>query len=91
MQFLYVFALMFLAIFGFAVLVRLFFKALLDGASRKFEIYVRDDGNIEELLMNLRRNPNIGRVCVIVNSSCGDISELEQKYDDVKIVGDMGR
>lgn len=90
MQFLYVFALMFLAIFGLAVLVKLFVKALLDGASRKFEIYVRNDENIEELLINLRRNPNIGRVCIIVNGSCGDLKALEQKYDDIRIVGDVG-
>lgn len=89
MQFLYVFALMFLGIFGLAVLVRLFVKALLDGASRKFEIYVRNDENIEELLVNLRKNPNIGRVCIIVSDNCGDLTELEQKYDDVKIVGDV--
>lgn len=89
MQFLYVFALMFLGIFGLAVLVRLFFKALLDGASRKFEIYVRNDENIEDLLMNLRNNPNIGRVCVVVSGGCGDLTELERKYDDVKIVRDV--
>ncbi len=89
MQFLYVFALMFLGIFGLAVLVRLFVKALMDGASRKFEIYVRNDENIEELLANLRRNPNIGQVCIIVNGNCGDLAALEEKYDDVRIVGDV--
>lgn len=83
MQFLYVFALMFLSTFGLVMLVKLFAKALLDGSARKFEIYVRDDGNIEELLMNLRNNPNIGRVCVIAD---GDLTELEKKYDGVKIV-----
>lgn len=91
MQFLYVFALMFLSIFGLAVLVRLFTKALLDGSSRKFEIYVKSDENIEELLMNIDNNPNIGRVYIIVNGGSGDLSELEEKYSDVKIMEDLRR
>lgn len=91
MQFLYVFALMFLSIFGLAVLVRLFTKALLDGSSRKFEIYVKSDENIEELLMNIDNNPNIGRVYIIVNGSSGDLSQLEEKYNDVKIMEELRR
>ena len=87
MQFLYVFALMFLSIFGLAVLIRLLFKALLDGSSRKFEVYVRDDENIEELLANLGNNPNIGRVCVIVNKDSGSLERLSEKYADVKVIG----
>lgn len=89
MNFLYVFALMFVAIFGLAVLAKLFIKALTDGATRKFEIYVRNDDNIEELLINLRKNPNIGRVCIIVKENSGELAALEEKYDDVKIVGDV--
>lgn len=88
MQFLYVFALMFLSIFGLAVLVRLFTKALVDGSSRKFEIYVHSDENIEELLRNLDNNPNIGQVYVIVNGCRDNISELEDKFENVKIVED---
>lgn len=88
MQFLYVFALMFLSIFGLAVLVRLFSKALIDGSARKFEIYVRDDDNIEELLKNLDSNPNIGKVYVIVNEYRGNIFELEDKFENVKVLED---
>lgn len=88
MEFLYVFALMFLSIFGLAVLVRLFTKALIDGSSRKFEIYVHSDENIEELLKNLDNNPNIGQVYVIVNEYRGDISELEDKFENVKVLED---
>lgn len=91
MQFLYVFALMFLSTFGLVMLVKLFAKALLDGSARKFEIYVRDDGNVEELLMNLRNNPNIGRVCIIEDCKSGDLTELEKKYDGVKIVEGLER
>ena len=88
MQFLYVFSLMFLSIFGLAVLIHLLFRALLDGSSRKFEIYVREDENIEELLANLGKNPNIGRVCIIVNKDGGSLEGLAEKYADVKIIGE---
>lgn len=91
MQFLYVFLLMFISIFGLAVLVRLFTGALLDGSSRKFEIYVRQDENIEELLANREKNPNIGRVCVIVNKYDDSLKGLSEKYADVTIVGDPER
>ena len=90
MQFLYVFALMFLSIFGLAVLIHLLVRALTDGSSRKFDIYVREDENIEEFLENIGKNPNIGRVCVIVNkNNDGGLERLAEKYADVKIIGDM--
>ncbi len=88
MRFLYVFSLMFLSIFGLAVLIRLFVRALTDGASRKFEIYVRYDENIEELLANISRNPNIGRVYIIAGRDGGEAERAAGKYSDVKIVGD---
>lgn len=95
MQFLYVFSLMFLSIFGLAVLIHSLFKALSDSSSRKFEIYVKQDENIVELLENLGKNPNIGRVCVIVNKDSRGMEKLTEKYADVIIVGDtvddMGR
>lgn len=88
MRFLYVFSLMFLSIFGLAVLIHLFIKALTDGASRKFEVYVRYDENIEELLANISRNPNIGRVYVIAGSDGGNAERAAGKYSDVKIIKD---
>ena len=91
MQFLYVFVLMFLSIFGLAVLVHFLFRALLDNSSRKFEIYVREDENIEELLENIGKNPNIGRVCVIVNKDSRGLERLAEKYADVRIVGQTER
>ena len=85
MQFLYVFALMFISIFGLFTLLHLLWKALLDGSSRKFDIYVKNDENIEELLENIDRNPNIGRVCIITDKPEG-IARLSEKYSDVKII-----
>ena len=79
---------MFLSIFGLAVLVHFLFRALLDSSSRKFDIYVREDENIEELLENIGKNPNIGRVCIIVNKDGRGLERLTEKYADVKIVGD---
>ena len=87
MQFLYVFSLMFLSIFGLAVLIHSLFRALMDGSSRKFEIYIRDNENIEEFLANIEKNPNIGRVCVIVDKNAEGIERLAEKYSDVKIIG----
>ena len=91
MQFLYVFSLMFLSIFGLAVLIHLLIGALTEGSSKKFEIYVRNDENIEELLKNLGKNPNIGRVCIIVNKDDGSLERLSEKYGDVKVIGDSER
>ena len=82
---------MFLSIFGLAVLIHLLFRALMDGSTRKFEIYVREDENIEELLANIGKNPNIGRVCVIVNKDDRSLERLAEKYADVKIIGNTER
>ncbi len=90
MQFLYVFALMFISIFGSVVLVHLLANALLNSPSGKFEIYVRQGENIEELIANFRRDPNIDRVCVIVNKD-DSLEGLSEKYADVTIVGDPER
>ncbi len=91
MQFLYVFALMFISIFGSVVLVHLLANALMNSPSGKFEIYVRQGENIEELIANFRRDPNIDRVCVIVNKNDGSLEGLSEKYADVTIVGDPER
>lgn len=77
MQFLYVFALMFLSIFGLAVLLHLLAKALLDGASREFDVYVGDDENIEEFLDKAERSPYIGKVYVI-NDKGGELKNLRR-------------
>lgn len=77
MQFLYVFALMFISIFGLAVLIHLLAKALLDGASREFDVYVADDENIDEFLDNAECSPYIGRVYVI-NDKDGELKKMRR-------------
>lgn len=69
MQFLYVFGLMFISVFGLATLLRLLAKALLDGASREFDVYVKDDENIEEFIENAEKSPFIGKVYIIADEN----------------------
>ena len=69
MQFLYVFGLMFISIFGLAVLLHLFIKALLDGAAREFDVYVKNDENIEEFIENAEKSPFIGNIYIIADDS----------------------
>lgn len=91
MQFLYVFAMMFLSIFGLAVLLKVLFGALLDGSQRKFEVYVRDQEDIEDFLENARRSAFIGRVIVITDKSGGELRRISEKYADVGFVGSVER
>lgn len=69
MQFLYVFGLMFISIFGLAALLHLLAKALLDGASREFDVYVKNDENIEEFIENAKKSPYIGKIYIIADGT----------------------
>lgn len=91
MRFLYVFAMMFLSIFGLAVLLKILLCALLDGSSRKFEVYVRDQDDIEDFLDNARKSAFIGRVIVITDKSGSELRALAEKYADVGFVGNVER
>lgn len=91
MRFLYVFAMMFLSIFGMVVLLKILFGALLDGSSRKFEVYVRDQDDIEEFLENARKAAFIGRIIVITDKSGSELQLLAEKYADVGFVGKTER
>lgn len=88
MRFLYVFALMFLCIFGLAVLLKFLFSALLDSSSRKFLVYVRDEEGIEEFLENARKAAFIDRVIVITDKSGDELRLLSEKYADVGFIGE---
>lgn len=86
MRFLYVFVMMFLSIFGLAVLLKILFNALLDSGSRKFEVYVKDTGDIEEFIENARKSAFIGRVIVITDKNGEELRSLCEKYADVGFV-----
>ncbi len=85
MQFLYVFLLMFLSIFGLAVLVRLAVGAILSGCVREYDIYVRSGEGIEEFVRFARGCPHIGRVVILAAGNEWDsVSEqLSGQYGNV--------
>lgn len=91
MRFLYVFAMMFLSIFGLAVLLKVLFSALLDSSSRKFRVYVRDEEGIEEFLDNARKAAFIGSIIVITDKKGDELRSLSEKYADVGFIGDVER
>lgn len=91
MRFLYVFTMMFLCIFGLVVLLKVLFGALLDGSSRKFEVFVKDQEDIEEFLDKARKSAFIGKVIVITDKSGGELSLLAEKYADVGFIGTTER
>lgn len=83
LEFLYVFAMMFLLIFGFVVLLKILFGALLDSSRRKFEIYIKDREDIEEFLESAKKSAFIERVIVISDKTGGDcqkIRKITEKY-----------
>lgn len=65
MRWLYMFAVIFLMIFGMASLVHVLVRALLDGGSRKYDIYVKDDEFIDDFIENARKSSFIGRIYII--------------------------
>lgn len=82
-EFLYVFAMMFLLIFGFVVLLKILFSALLDSSRRRFEVYIKDRDDIEEFLESAKKSAFIERVIVISEKNSGDcqkIRKITEKY-----------
>lgn len=88
MRFLYVFVLMFLSIFGLAVLLKVLFHALFDSSVRKTDIFVRDGEGLEEFLEIARRSAFIGRITVITDKKGSELKALCEKYADVGFVGE---
>lgn len=88
MQFLYVFLLMFLSIFGLSMLIKLAAGAILSGCVREHDIYVKSGEGISEFVDFARRCPHIGRVMIIADGNEWDkVSEkLSQMYGNVCFV-----
>lgn len=80
LEFLYVFAMMFLSIFGLVVLLKVLFSALLDSSRRKFEVYIRDCENIEEFLESAKKSAFIEKVIVITDKSGVTPRKITEKY-----------
>lgn len=89
MRFLYVFVLMFLSIFGLAVLLKVLFGALFDGGTRKIDIFVRDQEGIEEFLEYAQKAAFIGRITVITDKRGSELERLAEKYAGVGFVGSL--
>lgn len=90
MQFLYVFSLMFLSIFGLAVLMKLLAYALMSRGMRRHDVYVRSGEDIGGFVEHMRRSPGVSRVVIL--SSGGEYDEeaqrLAQKYGNVYFIKD---
>lgn len=92
MQYLYVFILMFLSIFGLVMLIKLFFGALLRSASRQFDVYVKADEDVGEFVEFARRSEHIGNIYLIPREGREETAEkLAEQYADVTVVGKTGR
>ena len=78
MEFLYVFALMFLSIFGLAMLIRLFFGA--------------EDG-LDEFVRFAGKCSHIGKINIILSGGEPDNAarSLAKKFAEVNIIGGQGR
>lgn len=82
LEFLYVFAMMFLSIFGLVVLLKVLFSALLDSSRRKFEVYIRDREDIEEFLESAKKSAFIEKVIVITEKTdkSESLRKITEKY-----------
>lgn len=87
MEFVYVFVLMFVSIFGLATLLRLLAEALLDSCCRRFTVIVREDENIEEFIRCARKTPFIGTIEIVRRRDGDSIAPaLAKKYDGIRIL-----
>lgn len=88
MQFLYVFSLMFLSIFGLTMLIKLAAWALLSRSSCRHDVYVRAGEDLDCLVEQVRRCPHIGRVVIVSSGNEWDeeAQTLSRKYKDVVFV-----
>lgn len=85
MEFLYVFAIMFLMIFGLAVLVKLIAWAVLTRGAVKHDVFVRSGEDIDGFVESARRNPHVRRVVILAagNEWDEDARRLAGKYGNV--------
>ena len=88
MQFLYVFSLMFLSIFGLAVLVKLAAYAVMTRGMRRHDVYVRSGEDIGGFVEHMRRSPLVARVVVLSagNEYDEEAQRLAEKYGNVFFV-----
>ena len=88
MQFLYVFILMFLSIFGLSMLIKVAAEAFLAGCVREHDIYVRSGEGIGEFVAFARSCPHIGRVIILAagNEWDKEAQRLSERYGGVVFI-----
>ena len=91
MQFLYVFLLMFLSIFGLSMLIKVAAEAFLAGCVREHDIYVKSGEGIGEFVIYARSSPHIGRVIILAagNEWDDEAQRLSELYSGVLFVSDI--
>lgn len=80
LEFLEIFAMIFLLIFGFVVLLKILFGALLDSSRRRFDVYIKDREDIEEFLESARKSAFIEKVIVITDKNNETLRKVMEKY-----------
>lgn len=88
MEFLYVFSLMFLSIFGLTMLIKIAVCALLSRDLHRHDVYVRSGENIGGFVEHMRRSPLVARVVVLSagNEYDEEAQRLAEKYGNVFFV-----
>ncbi len=85
MQFIYVFSLMFLSIFGLAVLIKLIAWAILSKGAHRHDVYVRSGEDIGGFVESVRRDPHVARVVILSAGNDWDKESrrLAERYSNV--------
>lgn len=88
MEFLYVFSLMFLSIFGLTMLIKTAVCALLSRDLHRHDVYVRSGEDIGGFVEHMRRSPMVARVVVLSagNEYDEEAQRLAEKYGNVFFV-----
>lgn len=88
MEFLYVFSLMFLSIFGLTMLIKIAVCALLSRDLHRHDMYVRSGEDIGGFVEHMRRSPLVARVVVLSagNEYDEEAQRLAEKYGNVFFV-----
>ena len=88
MEFLYVFSLMFLSIFGLTMLIKIAVCALLSRDLHRHDVYVRSGEDIGGFVEHMRRSALVARVVVLSagNEYDEEAQRLAEKYGNVFFV-----
>lgn len=89
MEFLYVYGLMFLAIFGAAMLAELFWKALFKSSLSSVDVYVKPSEELSEFVVQARKSGFVGEINIVGGEENEQARALAEKYDNVHLCADM--